>query len=47
LPEAEGVEEVVQGQIRKIPPNKWNHVRILEELAGSFGHGLIRKRSSL
>jgi Uma2 family endonuclease len=36
LPEAEGVEEVVQGQIRKIPPNKWNHVRILEELAGQL-----------
>jgi Uma2 family endonuclease len=33
LPEAEGVEEVVQGKIRKMPPNKWNHARIVEELA--------------
>jgi len=33
LPEAEGVEEVVQGEIRKMPPNEWNHARIIEELA--------------
>jgi len=33
LPEAEGVEEVVQGEIRKMPPNRWNHARIIEELA--------------
>src|SRR5260370_30378287 len=33
LPEAEGVEEVVQGKIRKMPSNKWNHARIVEELA--------------
>jgi len=33
LPEAEGVEEVVKGEIRKMPPNKWNHARIIEELA--------------
>jgi Uma2 family endonuclease len=33
LPEAEGVEEVVQGEIRKMHPNKWNHARIIEELA--------------
>lgn len=33
MPEAEGVEEVVQGEIRKTPPNKWNHARIVEELA--------------
>ena len=33
MPEAEGIEEVVQGEIRKMPPNKWNHVRIVEELA--------------
>ena len=33
MPEAEGVEEVVQGEIRKMPPNKWNHARIIEELA--------------
>src|ERR1700680_3113378 len=33
LPEAEGVEEVVQGEIRKMPPNKWSHARIIEALA--------------
>ena len=33
MPEAEGIEEVVQGEIRKMPPNKWNHARIVEELA--------------
>jgi Uma2 family endonuclease len=33
LPEAEGIEEVVNGEIRKMPPNKWNHARIVEELA--------------
>jgi len=33
LPEEEGVEEVVRGEIRKMPPNKWNHARIVEQLA--------------
>ncbi len=33
LPEVEGVEEVVNGEVRKMPPNKWNHARIIEELA--------------
>src|SRR5258708_19897506 len=33
LPEAEGIEEVVHGEIRKMPPNKWNHARTVEELA--------------
>lgn len=33
MPEAEGIEEVVRGEIRKMPPNKWTHVRIVEELA--------------
>ena len=33
LPEAEGIEEVVNGEIRKMPPNKWNHARTVEELA--------------
>lgn len=32
LPETEGVEEVVQGKIRKIPPNKWNHARICRRI---------------
>jgi Uma2 family endonuclease len=33
LPEAEGIEEVVNGEVRKMPPAKWNHARIVEELA--------------
>jgi Uma2 family endonuclease len=33
LPEAEGIEEVVNGEIRKMPPNKWIHACIVEELA--------------
>lgn len=33
LPEVEGVEEVVNGEIRKMPPNKWNHTRVVERLA--------------
>jgi len=33
LPEAEGVEEVVNGEIQRMPPNKWNHARVIEELA--------------
>jgi Uma2 family endonuclease len=33
LPEVEGIEEVVNGEIRRMPPNKWNHARIVEQLA--------------
>lgn len=33
LPEAEGIEEVVNGEIRKMPPNKWNHAWVVEQLA--------------
>lgn len=33
LPEADGIEEVVNGEIRRMPPNKWNHARIVEQLA--------------
>lgn len=33
LPEVEGVEEIVNGEVRRMPPNKWNHARIVEELA--------------
>lgn len=36
LPETEGIEEVVNGEIRKMLPNKWNHTRILELLARQF-----------
>jgi Uma2 family endonuclease len=34
LPEVEGVEEVVNGEIRKVPPNKLPHVYAVENLAG-------------
>jgi hypothetical protein len=33
LPEVEGIEEVVNGEMRKMPPNKWKHARIVEQLA--------------
>jgi Uma2 family endonuclease len=33
LPVAEGVEEVVQGEIRKMPPNKIIHADVVENLA--------------
>jgi len=37
LPEVEGVEEVVNGEIVKMPPNKWNHARVVEALARRLG----------
>jgi Uma2 family endonuclease len=36
LPEVEGIEEVVNGEIQKMPPNKWNHARTVEQLAQLF-----------
>ena len=33
LPEAEGIEEVVNGEIRKMPPNKIIHAATVEKLA--------------
>jgi Uma2 family endonuclease len=36
LPEAEGIEEVVNGEIRKMPPNRWDHARIVEALAAAL-----------
>jgi len=33
MPEAEGIEEVVQGEIRKMPPNKIIHADVVENLA--------------
>ncbi len=43
LPEVEGIEEVVNGEIRKMPPNKWNHASIVEELADQLRSRLDRK----
>src|SRR5215469_17648461 len=36
LPEVEGIEEVVNGEVRKMPPNKWNHTRVNERLASQL-----------
>jgi Uma2 family endonuclease len=36
LPEVEGVEEVVNGEVVKMPANKWNHTRVVEALARQF-----------
>ena len=33
IPEAEGIEEVVQGEIRKMPPDKIIHADVVENLA--------------
>jgi Uma2 family endonuclease len=43
LPEVEGIEEVVNGEIRKMPPNKWNHTRINERLASQLRSHLDEK----
>jgi Uma2 family endonuclease len=43
LPEAEGVEEVVQGENRKMPPNKILHADTVENLADLFKAQLERK----
>ncbi len=43
LPEVEGIEEVVNGEIRRMPPNKWNHASIIEQLADQLRSHLDRK----
>jgi len=43
LPEAEGVEEVVQGEIRKMPPNKIPHADVVENLSDLLKAQLDRK----
>lgn len=43
LPEAEGVEEVVNGEIRKMPPNKIPHADIVENLSDLLKAKLDRK----
>jgi len=43
MPEAEGVEEVVQGEIRKMPPNKIIHADVVENLAGLLKVQVDRK----
>ena len=45
LPEAEGIEEVVNGEIRKMPPNKWNQARVVEQLALLLRAQAIRRGS--
>jgi Uma2 family endonuclease len=43
LPEVEGVEEVVNGEIRKMPPNKLPHVYTVENLADLLKAKLDRR----
>jgi len=43
LPESEGVEEVVKGEIRKMPPNKILHADVVENLSELLKATLDRK----
>jgi Uma2 family endonuclease len=43
MPEAEGVEEVVQGELRKMPPNKIIHADVVENLADLLKAQVDRK----
>jgi Uma2 family endonuclease len=43
LPEAEGIEEVVNGEIRKMPPNKILHADTVENLADLLKAGVDRR----
>jgi len=43
MPEAEGIEEVVQGEIRKMPPNKIIHADVVENLSDLLKAQLDRK----
>lgn len=43
LPEAEGVEEVVNGEIRRMPPNKLPHADTVENLSDLLKATLDRK----
>ena len=43
MPEAEGVEEIVQGEIRKMPPNKIIHADVVENLADLLKAQVDRK----
>ena len=44
MPETEdGIEEVVDGEIRVMPPNKSTHAMVVEDLADALKAGLDRK----
>jgi Uma2 family endonuclease len=44
MPEVEdGREEVVDGEIIRLPPNKWNHAQTIEELADVLRRQLPKK----
>lgn len=43
LPEVEGIEEVVDGEIRRMPPNKLPHVWAVENLADELKAQLDRR----
>jgi Uma2 family endonuclease len=46
LPEVEGVEEVVNGEICKMPPNKIIHADIVENLADLLKAQVDRRTAS-
>ena len=46
LPEVEGVEEVVDGVIQKMPPNKVIHADIVENLADLLKAQVDRRTAS-
>jgi Uma2 family endonuclease len=47
MPVTEGREEVVNGQIRIMPPNKMPHPRVVDKLTNSFHHQLDPKTAEI
>ena len=47
LPEVEGIEEVVNGEIQKMPPNKILHADIVENLADLLKASVDRKSTQV
>ena len=47
LPEVEGIEEVVNGEIQKMPPNKILHADIVENLADLLKASVDRKTTQV
>ena len=47
MPEVgDAIEEVVNGEVRIMPPNKWNHAIIVHAIDGQLRTCLDRKRCS-
>src|SRR5215471_4951888 len=47
MPATEGREEVVNGQIRKLPPNKLPHPDVIDNLTAAFHRQLDRRTTKL